>query len=135
MPNALSGEFVEGLWNGDVGELFIMSSDGAYQEFNFSPSGAWWSMKHAAYRVRVPDESRPSLSFLDVSVQVGLWQLVAAIERESLQVELGTTSKVHIAGYWYDPSPRFLSSRSVKGIEPDFHHAGCFGAVEMVKLP
>ena len=42
--------FVEGLWNRDVCEFFLVASDGRYQEFNLSPTAAWWSARFRSYR-------------------------------------------------------------------------------------
>lgn len=42
--------FVEGLWQRDVAEFFLIGADGAYQEFNLSPTGAWWSARFRGYR-------------------------------------------------------------------------------------
>ena len=42
--------FVAGLWQRDVGEFFLVAADGRYQEFNLSPTGAWWSARFRGYR-------------------------------------------------------------------------------------
>lgn len=42
--------FVEGLWRRDVAEFFLIAADGTYQEFNLSPTGAWWSARFRGYR-------------------------------------------------------------------------------------
>ncbi|MBX3172535.1 MAG: hypothetical protein KF760_34345 [Candidatus Eremiobacteraeota bacterium] len=42
--------FVEGLWRRDVAEFFLIAADGSYQEFNLSPTGAWWSARFRGYR-------------------------------------------------------------------------------------
>ena len=47
------GEFYEGLWEEQVLELFVAADSGErYQEFNLSPSGAWWTQPFSSYRVR-----------------------------------------------------------------------------------
>lgn len=42
--------FVEGLWQRDVAEFFLVANNGSYQEFNLSPTGAWWSARFRSYR-------------------------------------------------------------------------------------
>ena len=82
------GDFVEGLWEYDVAELFVRDARGAYQEFNVSPTGAWWSMTHTEYRVRSND-SRPARC-LSVTTKVfdGQWEVVAAFERNRCRFPL-----------------------------------------------
>lgn len=52
------GTYHEGLWNGDVAELFL-STDGGYTEINLAPSGAWWSCRFESARKRAPQEPTP----------------------------------------------------------------------------
>ncbi len=58
MPNGTfterpAGTFHEGLWEEQVLELFLASDSGPrYQEFNLSPSGAWWTQAFSSHRVR-----------------------------------------------------------------------------------
>jgi len=48
------GQFREGLWHGNVFELFVHSAESdKYCELNLSPTGAWWSMFFDGYRKRV----------------------------------------------------------------------------------
>ncbi len=52
VPGAAPGEFFEGLWNGDVAELFLSLPNGNYLEYNFAPNGAWWACEFSEPRVR-----------------------------------------------------------------------------------
>jgi hypothetical protein len=52
-PEAAAGEFYEGLWRFDCGELWLASPvTGRYIEFNLAPNGAWWACVFSAARVR-----------------------------------------------------------------------------------
>lgn len=47
--------FVEGLWEQDVGECFVLDrGSGRYVEYNLSPDGAWWACRHTGIRQRDP---------------------------------------------------------------------------------
>ncbi len=129
------GAFIEGLWNGDVAELFIKGKDGRYQELNLSPSGAWWSMTLSEYRKRESSPRRPHLVHLLSTVGESCWEVVAAFQRRSLDVDLSASCRVHVTGMWYHPEPTFLSSRPPHGVEPDYHHAQCFEPVSLVDVP
>lgn len=129
------GEFVEGLWNRDVAELFIKNPEGRCQEFNVAPSGAWWSMTLSEYRKRDPGAKRPHLSHISCSLKEGSWEVVAAFERCSLDVDIAPNSRIHVSGMWYRPEPTYLSSHPPRGVEPDYHHAECFEPITMVATP
>ncbi len=53
--------FVEGLWEHDVAEFFLLDRRrGTYQEYNLSPGGAWWAAAFSAPRVRL--DPQPDLA-------------------------------------------------------------------------
>ena len=52
VSGAEPGEFYEGLWKGDVAELFLSLPNGNYVEYNFAPNGAWWACEFSAPLVR-----------------------------------------------------------------------------------
>lgn len=125
-------QFVEGLWNEDVAELFIKGEDGSYQELNLAPSGAWWSMTLSEYRKRRSEPKRPQLLSISTSLEGNRWEVVAAFDRETFEVPLLPSSRIHVSGMWYRPEPCYLSSHPPKGVEPDYHHAECFRSVSFV---
>jgi len=128
-----SGEFREGLWNGDVAELFLKGRDGSYQELNLSPSGAWWSMTFIGYRERHPTPGRPKPLHISTAVGAHGWEVIAAFGRESLDVEIAPAMLIHVSGMWYTPGPVYLSSLPPQGVEPDYHHAECFQSGVLVE--
>jgi hypothetical protein len=130
-----SGEFVEGLWEEDVAELFIKSPDGVYQELNIAPSGAWWSMTLDAYRIRRPSPRRPEVRYTSVSVLPGAWDVVVGFARTTMEVPVTSDSLLHVSGMWYREQPIYLSSSAPHELAPDYHHPGCFEAVEILEYP
>jgi hypothetical protein len=62
-PSARTEEFVEGLWNYDVIELFLSTGEESYLELNLSPQCAWWAMHFSSHRVR--DNSDPRVRLVE----------------------------------------------------------------------
>jgi len=129
------GEFVEGLWEEDVAELFIKSPDGSYQELNLAPSGAWWSMTLDEYRIRRSSPRSPEVRHMSTSVLAGGWSVVVGFSRTTLEVPLNSESLLHVSGMWYREPPSYFSSSAPHERAPDYHHSVCFEAVEMVAYP
>lgn len=128
------GEFVEGLWEADVGEFFLKDSNGRYQEFNLAPSGAWWSVVLESYRSRASDYAVPQVTHIHTEVREGEWSGVIAVRRESLAVALSSESSMHVSGVRYHPSVEYFSSHPDRAVEPDFHRASCFQPIEFRAL-
>jgi len=64
LPAPASPERIDGLWHHTCFELFLRDPrDGAYLEFNFSPSGQWAAYQFDGYRsgMRELDVPRPSI--------------------------------------------------------------------------
>lgn len=127
------GDFVEGLWNGDVAELFIMDEDAKYQELNIAPSASWWSMTLGSYRERLSNPKRPVPTLMECALSEGEWEVVASFRRDSLEVPLTPRSRIHVAGMWYRPEAVYLSSNAPLGVDPDYHRVDCFQAVSFVE--
>jgi hypothetical protein len=114
----------DGLWRTTCFELFVRDPEGAYREFNFSPSGQWAAYAFQAYRdggeplalnepPTIQLSPEPFGILLSVSVAVELQPnahlgLSAVIEEKD-----GTKS------YWALAHPQG---------KPDFHHPDCFAA-------
>ncbi|MEN9844976.1 MAG: hypothetical protein RIS36_123 [Pseudomonadota bacterium] len=128
---ASHGEFFEGLWEGDVAELFIKSPSGEYQELNVAPSGAWWSVTFDAYRVRRTLPIRPNLRYISTTISAGEWSVVAAFSRASMEISVTDQSLLHVSGMWYREQPSFLSSCPPQDLAPDYHLPECFQPVVM----
>jgi hypothetical protein len=128
------GAFVEGLWERDVAEFFLMDADGRYQEFNLSPTGAWWSCDFTAYRSRgmgIPEQGEV---FIETKIEPDAWQVVFSVPLQQLLIPLEGVVGIHVSAISRTPHTRYLSSSPVEGAKPDFHRRECFGEIERVDL-
>ncbi len=131
IPHAKHGEFVEGLWEADVLELFIKQPGGRYFEFNVSPQGAWWAMELSAYRERVSYLRLPKVDLIETEVLSDRWTALVCLERGSLPLDISAGSTLHVSGVFNDKKPRYLSSNPVANVAPDFHHLDAFQRVSL----
>lgn len=120
-----SGDFVEGLWKEDVAELFICDDNtSAYQEFNFSPSGAWWTQMFSDYRTEAPDllRQRPELTIKSVIDSTG-WQLLVELPLDQLSVccRLTEQSRINICAIFNQNPRSYFSVNDLQAEDPDFH--------------
>ena len=122
------GDFVEGLWEQDVAELFLMGPDGRYQELNLSPRGAWWCALFSGYRQRQNAFQAPSVQTRAGS-ETGRWWAELYLNVRDIPV-LGEggwqTARLHVASILNPDAPEYLCSGHHAGGEPDFHSAGNF---------
>ena len=124
-------EFVSGLWNGNVVELFLGNSKtGRYLEVHLAPSGKWWSCVFTSVRVREFEEGRPlPLSVIhhrrdkhgrrwEASVQVPsvvLGKLLGV--RDFMELRANLAAIVHpVTG-----TSLYFSRAALPGAKPDFH--------------
>jgi hypothetical protein len=130
------GDFVEGLWEADVVELFLMSPSGRYQEWNVSPDGAWWAMSFVGYRQRDSRSTRPEGVVVEVFHDEESWRAVLSVPRSALPEPLTESTRVHVSGIIHRPdgSSSYLSSAGSPAFEPDFHDSRCFKPAAFVQL-
>lgn len=112
--------FVEGLWEQDVAEFFIVDRrTGHYQEFNLSPGGAWWSACFRAPRVRI--DPQPGWTAFGVRTEV-VWTNDEWMGRMSWPLpDLATASVNFNAIVAGTAGRRFYSLAALSGFTPDFH--------------
>lgn len=124
------GDFVEGLWQKDVAELFVAGLGTDYQEVNISPTGAWWSAYFSDYRKLVREvffEPR-----ITVEASEGHWAvnfeapLEAFVPLEGLSLEDYRFSATAIL---YTPEAQYFAWNHSGGGEPDFHRSELFQAL------
>lgn len=127
-----SGDFVEGLWERDVAEFFVREPSGRYQEFNISPAGAWWTTVLTSYRTRSAISPSVSGVVIETRGTERDWVAVLGVPLESLAVGVDCGSSMHVSAIAHRPSARFLSSKPVPTIEPDFHDQRCFSPVSIL---
>jgi hypothetical protein len=130
--NALRpGQFVEGLWEQDVAELFIGGEAGHYQEFNLNPAGAWWTCFFTGYRTRAIATRRPETICIDTDITPSSWDAVLAVRSAELSVPLTQRSTVHVSFILHGQGKQYVSSHPVGGREPDYHLPECFRPVQL----
>lgn len=122
------GDYVEGLWQQDVAEFFIASADGRYQEFNLSPTGAWWSMSFSEPRVREESFSPPNGVETLGEIGDSSWQVVLSIPVGDLAVPLEGFGKTFVnLNVIVREDPRiYLSYAKLPGSRADFHQPQSF---------
>ena len=119
------GRFLEGLWEGDLVELFLMNpANGFYLELNLAPGGAWWACGHTAPRVRVPEGATPLDSGRTrmVAGDTG-WDVTLRVPVASLPWELAfdpATTRGNVTFCLGSPQ-RYLTVADLGGGTPDFH--------------
>ncbi len=121
-------QFVEGLWEQDVAELFIMAPSGRYQEFNLSPTGAWWCATFSDYRereavlsnLRVETSARRDETRWSVQLSLRLRDLVVL---EGLDVRHALWNVTAILS---PRDPEYLSWGRKNEYPPDFHRTDIF---------
>lgn len=127
-PRHSLGEFVEGLWEFDVTEFFLRADNGAYQEFNISSDGAWWTMPFSSYRERAAHPRRPEGTTIAVTRALGVWNSFFGIPRRELQVAFDEVRSIHVSAILHGThETRFLTSAGLPTFAPDFHDERCFG--------
>ena len=127
------GEFVEGLWERDVAELFIAEHE-MYQEFNLSPNGAWWSAVFNAPRNRCAKRfSMPQDLKIFCETETDSWRVALSIPRNQFSLDLSFTSHTRlncnvITG---NPVRQYLSWCRLPGAEADFHQPQHFAVCSL----
>ena len=114
-----ANEFKEGLWEYSACELFIKDRNSDfYLEFNLAPNSAWWYCELVKYRER--NETQNLLNKNDVityqNSKSEFWQVGIKFPKNILPKEF-SFNVCAILG----KGDIFLSAKSIKDIEPDFH--------------
>jgi hypothetical protein len=121
------GDFVEGLWEQDVAEIFLAGPNGRYQEINLSPVGAWWSAVFSAYRER----ERVARFRADIRAEIrqDSWEIRFSAKLQDLEAwrDLPRSElKASVTAILHGPEPAFFAWNHTVGGEPDFHRADLF---------
>jgi hypothetical protein len=130
------GSFVEGLWEYDVVELFLKDDHGgAYQEFNLSPAGAWWSARFSGYRKRAPEAVDMRAPEVISRITETGWLAGMAVQRNDLLVDISfsSKSKAAVCAILGREERQYCALSPGQGI-PDFHCLEQFSNVNPVKL-
>lgn len=125
----LGGHYVEGLWEYDLAELFIANPAGGYEEFNLSPTGAWWQMRFACYRERIAGFQPAELvleGFAETSTDG--WRAAIKIPLSSLWCSPSAVElRGNLCGISGVSPRRYQTLAEPRSLEPDFHQLvdGC----------
>lgn len=127
VPVAAQADRVDELWRHTCCEAFVAgTTDGAYTEFNFSPSGAWAAYQFTAYREGMRPVAVVADPVIDVRITEDRIELDALIGSRSVPLReeglhLGLSVVVEelsgVLSYWALVHPV---------ARPDFHHADSF---------
>jgi hypothetical protein len=118
-----AGGFVEGLWNNDLAECFLLDRrTGCYTEYNLSPRGAWWAAAFTAPRVRA--EPQPGESDFGVKVETA-WDAEGWTGRMELALPTHADFALNFTAVVMTPQvPGYFSLAPLGGARPDFHRPG-----------
>jgi hypothetical protein len=128
-----AGDFVEGLWERDVAELFVMGPLGEYQEFNLSPRGAWWCAVFSGYRQRAAVLPCPSAQVW-AEWGDGFWSARLSVDINDLPVLQGQglqEARLNVTAILNPDQPEYLCFGHQGGGDPDFHRAENFLPVDL----
>ncbi len=128
-PGAGPGDFREGLWQGDVAELFISNpARQSYLEFNLSPSGAWWCAAFRGPRQRIEGSPMPRALTHSGPSPDGGWQAALGLPLAYLREQIGFSeqSPLNVTLILNSPQQRFFSAGDLGGGQPDFHQPARF---------
>jgi len=125
IPDPASGGRADELWQHTCCEAFICEEDGAYYEFNWSPTTQWAAYRFAGYRAGMVN-AEVGAPVITQSRAAGHFELQATIDCEPLALaglrwRVGGTAVIEEMNgrksYWALAHP---------AAQPDFHHPDGF---------
>jgi hypothetical protein len=123
------GSFVSGLWNYDVAEIFLKDDySESYQEFNLSPSGAWWTQCFESYRKPSAQKNNQVQIQTFSEINKDNWEVGIIIPKNILGIKcsFSENSKANICAILGQNFRNYFSYNSVISEKPDFHHQDNF---------
>lgn len=124
LPPLADGSRADDLWQTTCFELFLDFGDGAYREFNFSPSGQWAAYDFTAYRER----SGNAEIAVDPVVKAERGHSVIAGEVRLPVAALGGARKAALCTVIEEEGDvvSFWANAHGNAEKPDFHDRSCF---------
>jgi len=111
----------DGLWQHTCFEAFV--GEGAYTEFNFSPSSQWAAYDFSGYRDGMRERVIAAMPDVGCDASDEHFALEATIDIAGLRGKLGLSAVIEeldgTKSYWALAHPPG---------KPDFHHPACFAA-------
>ncbi len=132
-----AGSFIEGLWQKDAAEFFLHEEGSSrYQEFNISPTGAWWTQLFSEKRVRDSKFKAPRNVRCLSQISAGTWRAALAVPRRELAISLSwsSRSRINVCFMLGENEQRFLSWSKLPGTAPDFHQPSEFENVLLKEI-
>lgn len=111
----LGGERIDGLWEFDVAELFIIGEKGEYTEFEIDRLGNFLVLRFEKVRVR-SDE----LTDLHLDIETSILA-DGVLHKLILPAEILPEKIERVNGVAIIDNEQFLSAVKLSGDEPDFH--------------
>ncbi len=124
-PNDPAGR-LDGLWEYEVVELFLLGRDDRYLEIELGPHGHYLVLRLAGERVVEDDTAQIAFR---VAHHDGRWTGVAQLPRSLVPPGVERANAYAIHGR--DEGRRYLAWTPVGGPEPDFHRLCRFAALPM----
>jgi hypothetical protein len=124
IPDAPRGARVDGLWQYDVVECFVVGADGRYLELELGAGGHYLALAFDAPRRRANDFARESLAVEWQSDPAG-WRARCRLPRAWLPEPIARANAFAIA------AGEFAAHAPIGGARPDFHRPLTFPEVRV----
>jgi hypothetical protein len=125
IPDAPRGARVEGLWEYDVVECFVVGADGCYFELELGAGGHYLALAFDAPRRRCRDFAGESLA-CEWESDTEVWRARCRVPRAWLFEPVARANAFAIAG------GEFAVHAPVGGARPDFHRPHAFPLVRIL---
>ena len=121
VPTRNISGFQEGLWQGDVAEVFLLSNDpSGYVEYNFAAGGAWWAASFSGPR-KLSKELPDSVQIVETGLDDASWW----IRTRLLNVDCDEPIVGNVCGILGAKPRRYITLFPLSE-EIDFHRPGYF---------
>lgn len=118
-PPEPRGTRIDGLWEFDVAECFLVGEDGHYFELELGPGGHFLALSFAKPRQRSYAHEGLALDVRAERSETG-WNAETVVPREILPARLCAVNAFAIA------AGRYFAHQPVPGTAPDFHQPSAF---------
>lgn len=121
-------EFIEGLWQKTLVELFLGLEDKKYLEINLSPQGAYWCCSFSDYRLRAAQQIPPQGVRTFCASEGPNWRVLMYLPFKKASLKRSEIKNLHFSAILRPPSSLrlcYLSSKPQIEQAPDFHLSCC----------
>lgn len=114
-PPNKPGEFGEGLWNYDLIEAFLSTSDNSYIEINLALNGSWWAAEFTDYRKKSLNFPKIKLKELFKNANADINITIASFSYE----QLAFSKKFNLSAILN--KKHYSLNKAPLNTQPDFH--------------